>query len=62
MALKELEDCPPIQDISRFIDGQVAGDEKKSLIVHFDTCPVCYETLTDTLETQEEFPHMFEEK
>jgi len=62
MALKELEDCPPIQDISRFIDGQVAGDEKKSLIAHFDTCPVCYETLTDTLETQEEFPYMFEEK
>ena len=62
MALKELEGCPPIQDISNFIDGLVGGEEKELLIAHFDECPVCYETLTSTLETQEEFPNLIEEK
>ena len=62
MALKELGDCPPIQDISNFIDGLVDGEEKKFLIAHFDECPICYETLTSTLETQEEFPDLLEEK
>ena len=62
MALKELGDCPPIQDISNFIDGLVDGEEKKLLIAHFDECPICYETLTSTLETQEEFPDLLEEK
>ena len=62
MALKELGDCPPIQDISNFIDGLVDGEKKKLLIAHFDECPICYETLTSTLETQEEFPHLLEEK
>ena len=58
MALKELGDCPPIQDISNFIDGLVDGEEKKLLIAHFDECPICYETLSSTLETQEEFPNL----
>jgi hypothetical protein len=40
----------------------VVGEEKKLLIAHFDVCPVCYETLTGTLETQEEFPDLFEKK
>ena len=62
MELTSLEDCPPVQDISRFIDGLVVGEEKKLLIAHFDVCPVCYETLTGTLETQEEFPDLFEKK
>ena len=62
MALKELGDCPPIQDISNFIDGLVDGEEKKLLIAHFDECPICYETLSSTLETQEEFPDLLEEK
>ena len=62
MALKELEGCPPIQDISNFIDGLVGGEEKELLIAHFDECPICYETLTSTLETQEEFPNLIEEK
>ena len=62
MELTTIEDCPPIQDISRFIDGLVVGEEKEILIAHLDVCPVCYETLTDTLETQQEFPYMFEEK
>lgn len=62
MELNGRGDCPPIQDISRFIDGLVDGEEKKLLIAHFDECPVCYETLTSTLETQEEFPNLFEEK
>ena len=62
MALKELGDCPPIQDISNFIDGLVDGEEKKLLIAHFDECPICYETLSSTLDTQEEFPNLLEEK
>ena len=62
MALKELGDCPPIQDISNFIDGLVDGEEKKLLIAHFDECPICYETLSSTLDTQEEFPDLLEEK
>ena len=62
MALKELGDCPPIQDISNFIDGLVDGEEKKLLIGHFDECPICYETLSSTLDTQEEFPNLLEEK
>ena len=62
MALKELGDCPPIQDISNFIDGLVDGEEKKLLIGHFDECPICYETLSSTLDTQEEFPALLEEK
>jgi hypothetical protein len=62
MALKELGDCPPIQDISNFIDGLVDGDEKRLLIAHFDECPICYETLSNTLDTQEEFPNLLEEK
>ena len=62
MELTSLEDCPPVQDISRFIDGLVVGEEKKLLIAHFDVCPVCYETLTGTLETQEEFTDLFEKK
>ena len=62
MALKELGDCPPIQDISNFIDGVVDGEEKKLLIAHFDECPICYETLSSTLDTQEEFPNLLEEK
>jgi len=62
MELTSLEDCPPVQDISRFVDGLVVGEEKKLLIAHFDVCPVCYETLTGTLETQEEFPDLFEKK
>jgi len=62
MALKELGDCPPIQDISNFIDGLVDGAEKELLIAHFDECPICYETLSSTLDTQEEFPNLLEEK
>jgi len=62
MALKELGDCPPIQDISNFIDGLVDGEEKELLIAHFDECPICYETLSSTLDTQEEFPNLLEEK
>ena len=62
MELTSLDDCPPVQDISRFVDGLVVGEEKKLLIAHFDVCPVCYETLTGTLETQEEFPDLFEKK
>ena len=62
MALKELGDCPPLQDISNFIDGLVDGEEKKLLIAHFDECPICYETLSGTLDTQEEFPNLIEEK
>jgi hypothetical protein len=62
MALKELGDCPPIQDISNFIDGLVDGAEKELLIAHFDECPICYETLSSTLDTQEEFPDLLEEK
>jgi hypothetical protein len=62
MALKELGGCPPIQDISNFIDGLVDGEEKKLLIAHFDECPICYETLSSTLDTQEEFPDLLEEK
>ena len=62
MALKELGDCPPIQDISNFIDGLVDGAEKELLIAHFDECPICYETLSSTLDTQEEFPNFIEEK
>ena len=62
MALKELGDCPPIQDISNFIDGLMDGEEKKLLIAHFDECPICYETLSSTLETQEEFPNLLDEK
>ena len=61
MALKELGDCPPIQDISNFIDGLVDGEEKELLIAHFDECPICYETLSSTLDTQEEFPNLLEE-
>ena len=62
MAINEPESCPPMQDISNFIDGLVSGKERELLIAHFDECPICYDTLAGTLETQEEFPNLFEEK
>ncbi|SVC09365.1 uncharacterized protein METZ01_LOCUS262219, partial [marine metagenome] len=61
MELKNLEECPTIQIISKFVDGLIVGEEKEILIAHFDTCPICYETLTNTLDTQEEFPNLFEQ-
>ena len=61
MELKNLEECPTIQIISKFVDGLIVGEEKKILIAHFDACPICYETLTNTLDTQEEFPNLFEQ-
>lgn len=52
--MNEFDPCPEPEVLAAFIDGRLAGEERRRVVEHLDACGDCYELFSATLRFQGE--------
>ena len=48
--------CPEITTLAAFVDGRLAGRERRRFMEHLDSCPTCFEVYVETARFQQDRP------